>query len=101
MEFRNSFEDKYDWLQQHFPFIHWKNVIFCGDKSIIDADYMIDDHVFNLKTFKGHGILFTASHNIHESAYTRVNNWLDVEAFSYLADYQPKKEKLCQKKDKI
>jgi 5'(3')-deoxyribonucleotidase len=81
MEFRHSLEDKYDWLLQHFPFIHWKNYVFCGDKSIIGADYMIDDHVFNLQTFRGKGLLFTASHNIHETDFTRVNDWQEVRAF--------------------
>ena len=78
MEFRNSFEDKYDWLQQHFPFIPWKQVIFLGDKSILGADYMIDDHAFNLETFSGKGVLFTAYHNIHETRFTRANNWDEV-----------------------
>lgn len=81
MEFRTSFEDKYDWLADHFPFIHWKNIIFCGDKSVFNTDYMIDDHPFNLQTFKGKGLLFTASHNINETAYTRVNDWLEIRAF--------------------
>ncbi len=80
-EFRNSFEDKYDWLREHFPFIPWKNVIFCGDKSIIRADYMIDDHVHNLETFHGKGLLYTASHNVHETRFTRVNNWEEVVDF--------------------
>jgi len=81
MEFRNSFEDKYDWLQEHFPFIHWKNIVFCGDKSIVEADYMIDDHVSNLERFQGKPLLYTSSHNIHESRFTRVNNWEEVRAF--------------------
>lgn len=81
MEFRNSFEDKYDWARKHFPFIHWKNIVFCGDKSIIRADYMIDDHVKNLLTFEGKGLLYTSTHNIHEKRFTRVNNWQEVRAF--------------------
>jgi len=81
MEFKFSFEDKYDWLKDHFPFIHWKNVVFCGDKSILRADYMIDDHIRNLKTFQGKGLLFTASHNIMETGFTRVNNWKEVLEF--------------------
>ncbi len=80
-EFRNSLEDKYDWLQKHFPFIHWKKIVLCGDKRIIQADYMIDDHVFNLENFDGKGLLFTASHNIGENRFTRVNNWGEVRAF--------------------
>jgi 5'(3')-deoxyribonucleotidase len=42
---------------------------------------MIDDHVFNLQTFRGKGLLFTASHNIHETDFTRVNDWQEVRAF--------------------
>ncbi|MEL6925916.1 MAG: 5'-3'-deoxyribonucleotidase, partial [Bacteroidota bacterium] len=80
-EFKYSLEDKYEWLQQHFPFISWKNFVFCGDKSIINADYMIDDHVKNLVSFDGHGLLFTASHNLDETRFTRVNDWLEVQAF--------------------
>ena len=81
MEFRNSFEDKYDWLQEHFPFLPWKNFVFCGDKSIIKTDWLIDDHVHNLETFIGTSIVFTASHNIHEQRFDRVNNWLEVRDY--------------------
>ena len=81
MEFRNSLPDKYDWMREHFPFIHWKNIVFCGDKSIIQADYMIDDHVNNLLTFNGKGLLYTSAHNIAETRFTRVDNWLEVQAF--------------------
>lgn len=83
MEFRNSLEDKYDWLLDNFPFISWKNFVFCGDKSILRADYMIDDHPRNLLKFQGQGkgLLFTASHNTDEDRFTRVNNWLEVREF--------------------
>ncbi len=81
MEFRASLEDKYDWLLQHFPFIPWRNFVFCGDKSILRADYMIDDHVNNLEVFQGKGLLYTASHNIHEERFTRVDSWEDIAAF--------------------
>ncbi|MCL4160514.1 UNVERIFIED_CONTAM: hypothetical protein GTU68_047189 [Idotea baltica] len=81
MEFRNCFEDKYDWMHEFFPFINWKNIVFCGDKSIIRADYMIDDHASNLRSFQGKGLLFTASHNVDETEFTRLNNWLEVRDF--------------------
>jgi len=81
MEFRASLEDKYDWLQKHLPFIPWSHYVFCGDKSIVAADYMIDDHPHNLRDFRGKGLLFTASHNVYETEFTRVNNWQDVLDF--------------------
>ena len=81
MEFRASLEDKFDWLKENFPFIPWTNVVFCGDKSVIRADYMVDDHPYNLRKFEGKGLLFTATHNIDETEFTRVDNWEEVRAF--------------------
>ncbi len=81
MEFRNSLEDKYDWLVDHFPFIPSKQFVFVGDKSIIQADYMIDDHASNLIKFSGKRLLYTASYNIKETRFTRVNDWLEIRAF--------------------
>ncbi len=81
MEFKNSMEDKYDWLQKHFPFISWKQYVFCGRKDMISTDYLIDDHVSNLETFKGRGVLYHAPHNLDNKKYTRVRNWKEVRTF--------------------
>ena len=78
MEFKTSFVHKFEWLKEHFPFIPWTNIVFCGDKSIINADYLIDDHVRHFKHFRGQGILFTSPHNINEDWNPRVNNWREV-----------------------
>ncbi|PWJ58892.1 5'(3')-deoxyribonucleotidase [Dyadobacter jejuensis] len=78
MEFPNSFQDKFNWLAHHFDFIPWTNLIFCGYKSILNTDYLIDDHPRNLAHFQGKGILFTAAHNRSETVYPRVNNWSEV-----------------------
>jgi 5'(3')-deoxyribonucleotidase len=73
-----SFNAKFGWLQEHFPFIPTKRIVFCGDKSIVAADYLIDDNLRHLATFRGEGIVYTAPHNIHETRFRRVNNWQDV-----------------------
>lgn len=78
MEFPNSFLDKYQWLQQHFAFIPWPNYVFCGDKSIINADYLIDDNAYNFDNFRGVGLLFSAPHNAHETRYRRVHSWQEI-----------------------
>jgi 5'(3')-deoxyribonucleotidase len=78
MEFRNSLVHKYDWMREHFPFIPWSHIVFCGDKSILNADYLIDDRAFNFERFRGEGILFSAPHNEKVTGYRRVNDWLDV-----------------------
>jgi 5'-nucleotidase len=80
MEFPTSLPEKYDWLAEHFPFIHWKNIVFCGDKSVINTHYLIDDHLKNLDFCQGMPILFTASHNVNVKKHTRVNNWAEALA---------------------
>ena len=84
MTFRNSFEDKYDWLEEHFSFISRRNIVFCGDKHIIKTDWLIDDTPYNLKNFSGTPILYTSSHNTKENRYHRVNNWQEIR--EYFAD---------------
>ena len=78
MEFPNSFLPKHAWLQEHFPFLDIRNVVYCGDKSIVDADIMIDDRIRNLEQFEGMRILFSAPHNMNEKRFLRVNSWKEV-----------------------
>jgi 5'-nucleotidase len=80
MEFPQSLIEKYEWLHEHFSFINWSQIIFCGNKKPISGDFMIDDHPRNLRNFNGEKLLFTATHNINmqHPAFTRVNSWLEV-----------------------
>jgi len=79
-EFPHSLKEKMDWLKAHFPFISWTHTVFCGHKYMIQADYLIDDHERNLKTFTGEPILFSAPHNLHLIGYDRVKDWSEVAA---------------------
>ena len=81
MEFPFSLRDKYDWLGEHFSFISWRNIVFCGDKSIIKTDYLLDDHVKNLHTFSGVPLLFDAFHNANETQFERLKDWKEVGTF--------------------
>lgn len=83
----NSLGPKYRWLERHFPFIPPTHYVFCGDKAILKADYLIDDQVYNLKRFAGTGLLYSAPHNLTATGYTRVNNWQDVA--DYFAQIEP------------
>ena len=74
----NSLGSKYRWLQRHFPFIPPTQYIFCGDKSILRADYLIDDLPKNLFRFQGQGLLYTAPHNLTATGFLRVDNWQQV-----------------------
>ncbi|WP_028560439.1 5' nucleotidase, NT5C type [Paenibacillus pinihumi] len=78
MEVPASFRAKYEWLKEHFAFIPDSHLVFCGNKSIIHADYLLDDSVKQLNRFKGTGILYSAAHNKFETGFIRVNNWHEV-----------------------
>ena len=77
----NSLGPKYRWLQRHFPFIPPQNYVFCGNKSILRADYLIDDLPRNLDRFEGQGLLYSAPHNLEAAGYERVNDWAEVAAY--------------------
>lgn len=81
MEFPTSFTAKYEWLKEHFGFLNEMNFVFCGDKSIIHADYLIDDNARHFEHFVGQGILFTAPHNVKEVGYKRLSSWLEVREY--------------------
>ena len=79
MEVPTSFNAKYRWLARHFPTIPATNIVFCGDKSILRADYLIDDNPRQLRRFKREerrslrvrtGILYDAPHNAAVTGFT-------------------------------
>jgi 5'(3')-deoxyribonucleotidase len=81
MEFPLSLPEKLEWLAEHFPFITWQQIVFCGSKQIIQADIMIDDHFRNLDSFTGNtSLLFTQPHNVQADTgrHQRVNNWQEI-----------------------
>lgn len=79
-EFPSSLIQKHAWLQEHYPFIKWQQMIFCGSKASITGDIMIDDHPKNLDNFKGEKILFSQPHNIYidDLNYKRVKDWNEI-----------------------
>ena len=79
MEVPTSFEQKFKWLERHFPFIPSSHIVYCGDKGILRADYLIDDNPRQLRRFEGEGILFSSPHNLRVKGFRRVKDWLEVE----------------------
>jgi 5'(3')-deoxyribonucleotidase len=80
-EFPYCLTDKLLWLHDKFPYISWKQIVFCGDKNIIESEIMIDDHLKNLDHFKGETIMFTQPPNmlIKSTRHLRVNSWAEIE----------------------
>jgi 5'(3')-deoxyribonucleotidase len=79
-EFPQSLNEKYEWLADHFPFITWRQMVFCGSKAVVHGDIMIDDHFKNLDNFNGKTILFTQPHNagLPENHHIRVHSWEEI-----------------------
>jgi 5'(3')-deoxyribonucleotidase len=79
-EFPQSLAEKLEWLGEHFPFIPWQQIVFCGIKTIIKADIMIDDHFKNLDHFPGATFLFSQPHNfsMNDGKHKRVYSWAEI-----------------------
>lgn len=82
MEFPLSLGEKQQWLDRHFPFIGWRQRVFCGSKEIIKADIMVDDYFKNLDSFEGETYLFTQPHNAlaETGRHKRVRDWLEIQS---------------------
>lgn len=80
-EFPQSLTDKQLWLYENYPFISWKQLVFCGNKSLLQADIMIDDHPKNLDNFTGETIMFAQPHNVflNDTKHKRVSSWKEIE----------------------
>ena len=79
MEVPTSFNAKFAWLARNFPFIPHSRIVFCGDKGILNADFLIDDNPRQLRLFRGEGILYTSPANALVTGFRRVNNWAEAE----------------------
>jgi 5'(3')-deoxyribonucleotidase len=79
MEVPSSFNAKFEWLKKYFPFIPASHIVFCGNKSILRGDYLIDDNPRQLRLFRGEGVLFSSPANANVTGFRRVHNWLEIE----------------------
>jgi 5'(3')-deoxyribonucleotidase len=78
IEFPLSLPEKLEWLKEHFPFLTWQQIVFCGSKTVVHGDFMIDDLPRNLERFNGEKFIFTAPHNKHYHQFQRLNDWEEV-----------------------
>jgi 5'(3')-deoxyribonucleotidase len=85
MEYPTSLGPKYEWLKQHFNFLPDSHIVFCGDKSIISTEIMIDDHARHFQRYRGSGFLYDAPHNCDEARYPRLRDWTEIAA-RFLSD---------------
>ena len=77
--FPKSMNSKFEWLRKNLDFVDAKQIIFCGSKSDLTGDVLIDDIAENLNNFKGEKYLFSAPHNFGVDRYKRLNSWADID----------------------
>ena len=79
-EYPLSLGEKSAWLEEHFPFVTWHQLVLCGAKHIIHGDIMIDDHFKHLDVFPKRTLLFTQPHNqlADSRGHERVDSWEEV-----------------------
>lgn len=74
--------DKAEWVKQNFPWIPQRNIMFVNDKGKVLLDYLVDDGPHNVEAFTRKSILVDMAYNRYlEDKYTRVKDFLGVEAF--------------------
>lgn len=98
MEIPGSFQDKFEWLQEYFPFLDVNHYIYCGNKKVVRSDYLIDDNLKQLHQFQGTGILYTAHFNQKiEAPFTRIDSWLDAH-MHFVANKKDRVEETREKR---
>ncbi|TDL84088.1 hypothetical protein E2L08_01040 [Palleronia sediminis] len=80
MEYPASCVHKTAWLERHFPFLDPMRFVFCGDKSVVRADALIDDKSGHFESFVGIGICFDALHNQGADVAHRLTGWAEAPA---------------------
>jgi 5'(3')-deoxyribonucleotidase len=69
---------KFKWLLQHGFIEAEDDYCEAKDKSLILANYMIDDYIANVNSFKGQAILFTQPYNKRFLFTPRCDEWASV-----------------------
>lgn len=78
LEFPHSLASRCAFIEQNFPELTWRKLIFCANKPLIKADILLDDMTENLVGFGANGFLFTAYHNATLNYPNRLNSWEEV-----------------------
>lgn len=78
MEHPGSLKPKFEWVEEFMPFFDPLKLVFCGDKSIVKVDYLIDDTPHHFERLSGTGILYDAPKNRAEDRFRRVRNWHEI-----------------------
>lgn len=75
---------KYKWLERWHFISSLDDYIECHDKSLVNADVLIDDNFHNVKQFDGLGILFDQPWNAKYEYPFRMMGWRDTRYLEWI-----------------
>lgn len=90
-----NMQAKYEYaIQKYFPYIDWKDIILTEHKTLVKADYRIDDNSSYLIDGSGCKLLMAAPHNKNIAfdvfGMLRVNNWEEI--YDIISNDNPNKQ---------
>jgi 5'-nucleotidase len=68
---------KFNWLNENGFGVDKKDYIECGDKSLIDCNFLLDDNYATCLSMDGRGVLYSKAWNLKNDYEYRVNGWFD------------------------
>jgi len=84
-EHAREYADKFHWMLDKMPFFNPRKIIMANDKSVINADIIVDDRIRNLTDNYKTKILFSAYHNaeikqsvLDKIGVERISGWKDL-----------------------
>ncbi|UOF92533.1 hypothetical protein LSG31_10445 [Fodinisporobacter ferrooxydans] len=78
--------EKYEWIEEYFPFISKSNIVLTQRKDLVYGDILVDDGPHNLlRSPAKTKIVFDHAYNRHLQQFQRVKDW--NELVRILRDY--------------
>lgn len=74
----HAFGEKFAWVERHLPFLAVERLVFCGQKSIVAADVLVDDSPYHFEGFAGTGIMFASPLNARDQWPLHVEGWSEL-----------------------
>jgi len=69
---------KFNWLKNHKFIDKEDDYIEARDKSLIYSDFLIDDNIKNISSFRNKGYIYTQPWNKNYNTIYRMNNWIEI-----------------------
>lgn len=78
----HAYQEKYEWLEEHLPFVPKPNLVLTHRKDLVHGDFLVDDGPHNLLDSPAKiKIAFDHAYNRSLTQFPRVKNWNELVPF--------------------